>query len=572
MRMKCKALSVRAGMRAYFTFLLKAAHFLERIRKGTAWPCSYPRFANVSFMGCDMRSPMRRGLLRIIGVLCCLILAGQHSLAGQAAGDTARVSVRIEVRDAAGRPAKVSLQLAQKRGRDARRSESNRYGLAFASLLAGSDYAVTVGDFKAFATIRVPKSAPNGYQVKLQLPPDKMRGKTASEGRGLVLFTYLDANGQPNVSVELRCNDGAGKVYTAKTNANGIARVEVPLGATYWFSVDGYANFESHTFASSPLLQTTEIRLQETKEGTQKTRKQSPSGPTAKPKYSVYESAMRTQPALMRNRADSVTRARRVMRQAVRQKRRAQYALPARGTKPTPKVTKQVMNGVYLLRQALIEEERENPKLLKERQPIISQLTRNGWDSMVLVVDVTCSMDPYVEEYLLWTTLARNDERLVGCVFFNDGDGREDSVKVLGATGGVRHAAPRLKSMVDTLVKCISYGCSGSSDENDVEALLYAQQVYPHAKRLVLIADNTSAVRDLELADGLLKPVHVLLCDPQPVPVPHADYVTIAYLTRGSVHLLNDDFELARRTGNKQLLRVGKWEYQYVKDRWTRKE
>lgn len=515
---------------------------------------------------------MRRGTRNIIVVLCCLVYAGQHTLAGRAAGDTARVSVRVEVRDAEGKPAKVTLQLTQKRGRDARQSESNRYGLAFATLLAGADYAVTVGDFKAFASIHVPKSAPNGYQVKLQLPPKKMRGKTASEGRGLVLFTYLDLEGRPKVGAELSCEDGAGNVYKGTTNAKGQAHVEVPLGASYRFSVEGYPNFETHTFSSSPLLQTTEIRLEETKAGKQKPKKQAVSKPVAKRKYSVYESAMRRQPAPMRDRADSAARAKQVMRQAVRKRQRAQYALPARGTKPTPKVSKQVINGIYLLRQALIDEEKENPKLIKERQPIIAQLTRNGWDSMVLVVDVTCSMDPYVEEYLLWTTLARNGERLVGCVFFNDGDGKADSVKVLGATGGVRHAAPRLKSMVDTLVKCISYGCSGSSDENDVEALLYAQQVYPHAKRFVLIADNTSPVRDLELADGILKPVHVLLCDPQPVPVPCADYITIAYLTRGSVHLLNDDFELAQRTENKHLLRVGKWEYQYVKDRWTRKE
>lgn len=503
--------------------------------------------------------------------------AGAALASGGAASESVRIEVRIEVRDAQGAPAKVTLMLAQKGGRDVRQSESNRYGLAFSTLLAGEEYAVTVGDFKSFATIRVPKSAPRGYQVKLQLPPAYMRGKTASAGRGLVLFTYVDVNGKPKAGEELRCEDGAGKVFTATTNEKGIARVEVPLGATYRFSVTGYPNFESHTFDTSPLLQTTEIRLEETKESRAKpvnrpAPKPAPTKPTPKPKYSVYESSLRSQPAPMRNRSDSTVRARQVVRQAVRQKRRAQYALPARGTTPSPKVTKQVMNGVYLLRQALIEEEKTDPKRLQEGLPIISQLTRNGWDSIVLVIDVTCSMDPYVEEYLLWTTLARNGERLIGCVFFNDGDGKADSVKTLGAAGGVRHAAPQLKNMVDTLVKCISYGCSGSSDENDVEALLYAQQVYPHAKRLVLIADNTSAVRDLILADGILKPVHVLLCDPQPAPAPSADYVTIAYLTRGSVHLLNDDFELAQRVGNEHLLRVGKWEYQYVKDRWKRKE
>ena len=88
----------------------------------------------------------------------------------------------------------------------------------------------------------------------------------------------------------------------------------------------------------------------------------------------------------------------------------------------------------------------------------------------------------------------------------------------------------------------------------------------------MLIADNTSGVRDLEIADGILKPVHVLLCDGSSSPEPNADYVTIAYLTRGSVHLLSEDFQMGMHSDSGRLLRLGKWEYQYVKDRWKRKE
>lgn len=506
-------------------------------------------------------------------VVLGFMLVGRSANPGAVMAEEVRISVRIEVKDAEGKPAKVSLAFREKGGADAQRVESNGYGLAFASLLAGRSYGVSADGYESFATISIPKRAPSGYWVELKLPPSKMKGKTASAGRGLVLFTYVTADGKPKAGAELRCVDGAGKVFKGKTNASGVARVELPLGATYQFSVDGYSNFESHTFAASPLLQTTEIRLEEPK-GNQPKAPRSPSvKPTAAaPRYSVYESSLQKKAPQMRTRSDSVAEAKRVVRQAVRKKQRVQYATPARSVKPSPKVTKQVMNGVYFLRQALIEEEKENPQKVWERLPVVSTLTRNGWDSMVLVLDVTCSMDPYVEEYLLWTTLARNNERLIGCVFFNDGDGRADSTKMLGSTGGVRHSSSALRDMVDTMVKSISYGCSGDSEENDVEALLYAQQQFPHAKRLVLIADNTSDVRDLVLADGILKPVHVLLCDEQASPVPNADYVTIAYLTRGSVHLLSDDFELAKREGNERLLRVGKWEYQYVQDRWKRKE
>lgn len=555
-------------------FTTQMARFVYRGEGGRACGVVEMRLSN---------GPMKQGcvrddwqmavqLARLVVVLG-FMLVGRSANAGAVMAEEVRISVRIGVKDAEGKPAKVSLAFKEKGGADAQRVESNGYGLAFASLLAGRSYGVSADGYDSFVTISIPKRAPSGYRVELKLPPSKMKGKTASAGRGLVLFTYVTADGKPKAGAELRCVDGAGKVFKGKTNASGVARVEVPLGAAYQFSVDGYSNFESHTFAASPLLQTTEIRLEEPK-GNQPKAPRNPSvKPTAAaPRYSVYESSLQKKAPQMRTRSDSVAEAKRVVRQAVRKKQRVQYATPPRSVKPSPKVTKQVMNGVYFLRQALIEEEKENPQKVWERLPVVSTLTRNRWDSMVLVLDVTCSMDPYVEEYLLWTTLARNSERLIGCVFFNDGDGRADSTKMLGSTGGVRHSSSTLKDMVDTMVKSISYGCSGYAEENDVEALLYAQQQFPHAKRLVLIADNTSDVRDLVLADGILKPVHVLLCDEQAAPVPNADYVTIAYLTRGSVHLLSDDFELAKREGNERLLRVGKWEYQYVQDRWKRKE
>ena len=501
-----------------------------------------------------------------------LFFFGLYAFAGEEPEEQNRVDVRIEVRDAKGEMARVLLTLAQKGGKEVKTVESNGYGLAFTSLLAGESYSVSQGKFKEFATIRVPLRAPSGYRVELQLPDERMGGKTASEGRGLVIFTYVDAQGRPKAGAELQCADGNGRVFRGITDARGIARVEVPLGAVYAFSVEGYPNFETHTFDAKPSLQTTEIRLEETAGSKRGLAQRSSRPPIATPSYSVYESAMQKSAPPMRNRRDSVARAKQVVRQAVRQGQRVQYATPRRGVKPSPKVTKQVMNGVYLLRQALIEEEKENPKAVWSRMPVLSPLTRNSWDSVVLVVDVTCSMDPYVEEYLLWTTLARNERRLLGCVFFNDGDGRADSTKVLGAAGGVRHASPTLREMVDTLVKCVSYGCSGDAEENDVEALLYAQQQYPEAKSLVLIADNTSGVRDLEIADGILKPVHVLLCDGSSSPEPNADYVTIAYLTRGSVHLLSEDFQMGMHSDSGRLLRLGKWEYQYVKDRWKRKE
>ena len=168
-----------------------------------------------------------------------LFFFGLYAFAGEEPEEQNRVDVRIEVRDAKGEMARVLLTLAQKGGKEVKTVESNGYGLAFTSLLAGESYRVSQGKFKEFATIRVPLRALSGYRVELQLPDERMGGKTASEGRGLVIFTYVDAQGRPKAGAELQCADGKGLVFRGITDARGIARVEVPLGAVYAFSVEG---------------------------------------------------------------------------------------------------------------------------------------------------------------------------------------------------------------------------------------------------------------------------------------------------------------------------------------------
>lgn len=511
---------------------------------------------------------------------------------------SARVATRIEVSDERGKATAVSLTLIASDGSDRLLVQSNAYGLAFTQLLAGKRYRVTAPGFTNFSSISVPSNRAGGeLQVALKLPPAKMRDKTAQEGKGLVLFTYLDKAGKPVKGAQLECKASDGSRYSGITGNQGTARVEVPLNATYTFSVKGYPAFASHSFSASPPLQTAEIRLEaakykpkapapaQPKPTPKPTPKPAPKAPTTsnttKPRpaqshspqrFNLFEQSLTQRLPPLRDRRDSANAARTTIRNTVKRGRRNAFAIPPRSVKPSPKVTKQVVNGIYLLRQALIEELKNDPKINDSPHlSVIPPLTRNRWDSVVLVVDVTCSMEPFMEEYLLWITLANNAQRVVGCVFFNDGDGRNDSTKKIGATGGVRHSPPRLRTMVDTIVKSISFGCSGDIAENDVEALLYAQRLYPEAKHLVLIADNASPVRDLELAGNLRIPVRVLLCDPQENVEPNPDYVTIAFLTQGTMHMLGEDLEVVSSRANPDALRVGKWQYQWIKGQRVRK-
>lgn len=227
-----------------------------------------------------------------------------------------------------------------------------------------------------------------------------------------------------------------------------------------------------------------------------------------------------------------------------------------------------------MLRQAVIETERETPRFREQTHlELLRPMLRNRWENVVVVIDVTCSMDPYIEEYLLWLVLRNHASGVLGTVFFNDGDGLPDSLKRAGTTGGIREVRGALQQVADTMVRSIAFGCSGDEPENDLEALLYAQRCYPEASSIILIADNTSAVRDIELLSQLQMPVRVMLCgqrEGNTMLPPHADYVTIAHHTYGSLHTLQEDFPMGRRPMPENAIRLGGWQYRYLRGRFIR--
>ncbi|MCH2043074.1 MAG: hypothetical protein MK212_02950 [Saprospiraceae bacterium] len=166
------------------------------------------------------------------------------------------------------------------------------------------------------------------------------------------------------------------------------------------------------------------------------------------------------------------------------------------------------------------------------------------------VTDVTSSMSPYIEEFLLWNMENAIEYPKGKCFFFNDGNGTLNDQKYIGETGGIYQVAnANLSDLLRTIREAIRKGNGGDIPENDLEALLKAQdQAQQLAKgkdiELILIADNKSPVRDLELLKQLKYPVRVILCGAQQknakVPI-RTDYIAIAYMTNGSIHIRNKD-------------------------------
>lgn len=189
---------------------------------------------------------------------------------------------------------------------------------------------------------------------------------------------------------------------------------------------------------------------------------------------------------------------------------------------------------------------------------IIKTLERNQWKEPTFVVDVTCSMFPYMEQIVFWFLLKMNQKEKLNISFFNDGDGKDNSEKVIGSTGGIYHISTAdYKEFRNEIFKATAYGCNEDRPENDVEALISSQERFPESKSLILIADNISGMRDFSLIPQVKKPIHVILCGVK-------DRLNIQYLklardTGGSVHTLNEDlFDLMKKSEGEEFEIMGK--------------
>lgn len=161
----------------------------------------------------------------------------------------------------------------------------------------------------------------------------------------------------------------------------------------------------------------------------------------------------------------------------------------------------------------------------------VSLKMENNHADNVLVEDVTGSMYPYILQTFLWRRLYISKAGLRNFVFFNDGDRTPDHLKRIGDTKGIYSISTDSILDVEELVYAtMSKGDGGDGPENNIEALIYAQEKFPD-KNLVMIADNNALVKDISLLDKITRPVHVILCGTHRGVM--ANYITIAGKTGG---------------------------------------
>ncbi len=175
---------------------------------------------------------------------------------------------------------------------------------------------------------------------------------------------------------------------------------------------------------------------------------------------------------------------------------------------------------------------------------VFKVMERNShWKDMLVVMDWTGSMYKYGVQVVLWHKyhLNKESDNVNHLVFFNDGNNRKTFQKKIGKTGGVyRSKTTDLEEIVKTMLYVMKKGNGGDPPENDLEAILTGVQFLEDYEDIVLIADNKSDVRDLELLSTINKPIRVVICDQRDASV-HPDYLKIAFESGGSIHTINDD-------------------------------
>ena len=401
-----------------------------------------------------------------------------------------------------------TVLLIDKQTKQLTKCKTDNMGKAEVKLPIGQIYELQYTQAPDYEEVIIPEKL--NAKVELRSVFEGSTASTLHPSRKKCLFTmsYKDPNNIPieNEYFTIKSNK-TGQNYKASTAKNGIAQLLVPIGDTYSVSTSCLNNYATPTVPDSAGLY--EMIVEVNYLSTNQIRKE------------------KSKRAAALAHRDSIVQKSRTIHNTIE---RSAAMLKA----DIEKRTLQVLDSL----------KKDNNILQKNNHIPAAIFKRMGskWQRKVVVTDLTCSMDKYSEDILLWHNLQLNNNERNDYLFFNDGDGKTDAEKMDGKTGGIHH----VKSQnIDSIIHCIQYtrklspNCSGDGPENDLEAVIEGIKYLEQGATLILIADNASDVRDMALLKNIMIPVHIILCGV--TETINEDYLEIAYKTQGSIHLIDED-------------------------------
>jgi hypothetical protein len=356
-----------------------------------------------------------------------------------------------------------------------------------------------------------------------------------SQKQCLFNMHYIDLDSLPVKGEEFVVrNLLSGKKYKAVTDQDGYAKILVPIGATYTVSTSYL-----HDFVTPEVPNTANLYEM------------------------VVEVSFLSTAELLKEKARRAKEL--AIRDSIALHRVAPIEQPAAIIKEeVSKRSRQMLDSLKSNAHSL-EINNHIPSAILERKEA-------QWPNKVIVTDLTCSMDPYGIDILFWQKMQLlSTNKKTHYLFFNDGDGIPNEKKEDGKTGGIHHIfTSNIDSLIATmqLTRRLSPNCSGDGPENDLEAVIAGSKFISSNSTLILIADNLSDVRDMSLLSQIKVPVHIILCGVKDII--NEDYLEIAYKTKGSIHLINNDYESFSEIKEGSVVNINRNNYRLIHGKFVK--
>ncbi|WP_291726930.1 hypothetical protein [Bernardetia sp.] len=377
-------------------------------------------------------------------------------------------------------------------------------------------------------------------------------------------LTYLDLGENPVLGEVFTVISAAtGKEYTTPpTDESGKAQIKVPIGDTYSIGIKYYENFMQQKVEKEENLYVLPLEI-------------------------LYPSS-----AQIEENQKEIEEANRKREEEWKKLEEEMAALDKKNEELRQERIRKEIEAVEKANREYeiqVEKLRDSLELIHKREEMEEVLTSNKyvwgtdtvvnavfnrnpeWKRKLIVLDVTGSMYPYIEQVKYWYSLNYTLDSEIEFVLFNDGNKTPDSNKKIGKTGGIYQCTScKITELEKMLRRARIAGDGGDAPENDMEAVLYAtKNAKGYYNELVLVADNLSNVRDIMFVYQLDVPVRIILCGTV-FGFVNEEYLNIAYLTGGSIHTIEEDIVNLSSIAEGKVLTIGEKKYRFTKGRFFR--
>ena len=444
-------------------------------------------------------------------------------------GSGQNCTLKLVVRNIAGDPLKNEKAfLKENNSKSVVTTLTDSTGAAFFMTKPGASYILEYVNAPDYDLVEMPADCGGEFQY-YSVFEGSAYSMHPSRTMCLVNLYYFDIDSipLPDEAFIIRSQTST-RQYQAKTDKNGFAQILVPIGASYTISTYSLNNYVK--FDVLPLKGRYIIEYRHYYVSTVEHRKRV----AEMEKYAALrDSVFNADQKKMKDEAS---------RQRIEFEKKT-IDVNYFNVSDRPEVVKKRIE-----KKAIYTKERlkQDPGFFeKTKRSVLATFYRfkDKWKDKVIVVDFTGSMDPYIDETLLWLGLNLVNAESKTYLFFNDGDRiYRDKDKKIGSTGGFHYVFNNtFENIIDTLktTRFLSPTLGAEVPENDIEALISAQKMMKKGMELILIADNYAPARDIELLDQVKYPVRVILCGVEDKI--NEDFLEVAYRTGGSIHTIEED-------------------------------